>query len=55
MPGGSTKVLAWEQQTLHAYFEKNSEVSFKVRGVLGRDLVRKLAAQNPAAPAPNPA
>jgi hypothetical protein len=55
LSSGRTKVLAWEQQALHAYFEKNSEVSFKVRGVLGRDLVRKLAAQNPAVPAPSPA
>jgi len=38
----SSKVLSWPQTTLQAFLDKNSTLSFQVRGVLGRDLVRKL-------------
>ena len=38
----SAKVLSWPQKELQAYLDRNSTISFQVRGVLGRDLVRKL-------------
>lgn len=48
----TAKVLAWPQKALQAYLDRNSTISFQVRGVLGRDLVRKLNVQaRPAADA----
>ncbi len=43
--GDDTKVLAWPQEELQAYLDKHSDLSFKLRGILGRDLVRKLQAE----------
>ena len=37
-----TKVLSWPQKDLQRFLAKHGELSFKVRGVLGRDLVGKL-------------
>ena len=37
-----SKVLSWPQASLQAFLDRNSTLSFQVRGVLGRDLVRKL-------------
>ena len=39
---GPSKVLSWPQKELQAHLDRNSTLSFQVRGVLGRDLVRKL-------------
>jgi hypothetical protein len=38
-------LMSWEQQELEKFLEKNPSISFKVRGVLGRDVVAKLAAR----------
>jgi hypothetical protein len=37
-----TKVFSWQQRELESFLTKNGELSFKVRGVIGRDLVGKL-------------
>ena len=39
---GETTVLSWPQRELQAYLDKNGGMAFKVQGVLGQDLVRKL-------------
>lgn len=45
-----SKLLSWAQGDLERYLAKNGELAFKVRGVLGRDLVAKLSAHvKPAA------
>jgi len=47
-----TKVLSWPQDELQRFLERHGDMSFKVRGVLGRDLVQKLRRDTPpAAPA----
>lgn len=38
------RVLAWPQPLLTKLFEKNPGLAFKIRGVLGRDMVAKLRA-----------
>ncbi len=38
----ATQVLTWPQKELQAYLDKKGDVAFKLRGVLGTDLVRKL-------------
>jgi hypothetical protein len=43
--GGTANLMSWEQEALEKFLEKNPSISFKVRGVLGRDVVAKLAAQ----------
>jgi CRP-like cAMP-binding protein len=43
---GPTKVMTWPQDELNAYLSRFSDISFKLRGVLGRDLVRKLQASH---------
>ena len=37
-----TKFFSWQQKELESFLAKNGELSFKVRGVIGRDLVGKL-------------
>ena len=37
-------VLAWPQEELQAYLDKHGDLSFKLRGIIGRDLVRKIQA-----------
>lgn len=49
---GPAKVLAWPQKELQTHLDRNSALSFQVRGVLGRDLVRKLNLQAKSAPDP---
>lgn len=39
------KFMSWAQDELEAFLDKNPSISFKVRGVLGRDVVTKLRAQ----------
>ena len=39
------RLMSWEQDELEAFLDKNPSISFKVRGVLGRDVVNKLRAQ----------
>ena len=39
------KLMSWAQKELDAFLDKNASISFKVRGVLGRDVVQKLRAQ----------
>lgn len=39
------RFMSWAQKELEAFLEKNASISFKVRGVLGRDVVTKLRAQ----------
>ncbi len=41
----STKLMSWAQSELEAFLDRNPSISFKVRGVLGRDVVQKLRAQ----------
>lgn len=41
---GATKLMSWPQDALEKFLAKNGGLSFKVRGVLGRDVVTKLRA-----------
>ncbi len=41
----SARLMSWAQDELEEFLEKNPSISFKVRGVLGRDVVNKLRAQ----------
>jgi hypothetical protein len=40
----SSRVLAWSQESLTALLEKKPALAFKIRGILGRDVVAKLRA-----------
>ena len=42
---GHARLMSWPQKDLEAFLDKHPSVSFKVRGVLGRDVVNKLRAQ----------
>jgi hypothetical protein len=44
MSPGVAKVMSWPHSTLDKFLAKNGALSFKVRGVLGRDVVAKLRA-----------
>ncbi|MDF1702015.1 MAG: cyclic nucleotide-binding domain-containing protein [Planctomycetota bacterium] len=41
----TARLMSWPQKDLEAFLDKNGSISFKVRGVLGRDVVTKLRAQ----------
>jgi hypothetical protein len=41
---GAAKLMSWPQDALEKFLAKNGVLSFKVRGVLGRDVVTKLRA-----------
>jgi len=41
---GAAKLMSWPQEALEKFLAKHSGLSFKVRGVLGRDVVTKLRA-----------
>ena len=40
----TTKLMSWPQTDLEKFLDRNGGLSFKVRGVLGRDVVTKLRA-----------
>ena len=37
-----SRVLAWSQESLNTLLEKKPALAFKIRGILGRDVVAKL-------------
>ena len=43
--GNNAKLMSWKQSDLKRLIEKNPGLGPKIQGVLGRDVVRKLAAQ----------
>ena len=43
--GNNAKLMSWRQTDLKKLLEKNPGMGPKIQGVLGRDVVRKLAAQ----------
>lgn len=43
-----SRVLAWSQESLNELLEKKPALAFKIRGILGRDVVAKLRAHGTA-------
>lgn len=41
-----SRVLVWSQEHLNELFNKKATLAFKIRGILGRDVVGKLRTQS---------